>query len=136
VFEIVMGNTGLVADTSSAVAGVRERKERYPDKYDKLFKEAEDLSYKAKNAIESADLKLIGNLMNENHRLLQNNEVSCKELDLLVDLAIKEGALGAKLTGGGLGGNMVALTPGKELQERVARAIEKRGFSALRTSVG
>ncbi len=134
--EIVMGNTGLVADTSSAVAGVRERKERYPDKYDKLFKEAEDLSYKAKNAIESADLELMGNLMNENHRLLQNIEVSCKELDLLVDLAIKEGALGAKLTGGGLGGNMVALTPGKELQERVAQAIEKRGFSALRTSVG
>jgi mevalonate kinase len=134
--EIVMGNTGLVADTSSAVAGVRERKQRYPDKYDKLFKEAENLSYKAKNAIEGADLKLIGNLMNENHRLLQDIEVSCKELDLLVELAIKEGALGAKLTGGGLGGNMVALTPGRELQERVARAIEKRGFSALRMSIG
>lgn len=134
--EIVMGNTGLVADTSSAVAGVRERKQKYPNKYNKLFKEAEDLVYRAKDAMENSDLELIGNLMKENHRLLQSIEVSCKELDFLVNLAVKEGALGAKLTGGGLGGNMVALTPDKQLQEKVARAIEKEGFSALRTRIG
>lgn len=134
--EIVMGNTGLVADTSSAVAGVRERKQKYPNKYNKLFKEAEDLVYRAKDAMENSDLELIGNLMKENHRLLQSIEVSCKELDFLVNLAVKEGALGAKLTGGGLGGNMVALTPDKQLQEKVARAMRKEGFSALRTRIG
>jgi mevalonate kinase len=57
-------------------------------------------------------------------------------LDFLVDLALKHGALGAKLTGSGLGGNMIALTPGKQLQERVAKAIEKEGFEALRTTIG
>jgi mevalonate kinase len=74
--------------------------------------------------------------MNENHRLLQEIKVSCKELDHLVDLARTQGAFGAKLTGGGGGGCMTALTPGKELQEKVAAAIEKEGFEVLRTKIG
>ncbi|MDI6820106.1 MAG: mevalonate kinase [Candidatus Hodarchaeaceae archaeon] len=134
--EIVMGNTGMVADTAAAVAGVRERRERYPEKYDKLFKAAEGLARDARRAVEDFDLRELGRLMDENHKLLQGIEVSCKELDFLVELARKHGALGAKLTGGGLGGNMVALTPGKELQERVAKAIEKEGFEVLRTRIG
>jgi mevalonate kinase len=134
--EVVMGNTGLVANTKAAVAGVRERKEKYPEKYSKLFKEAEELAHKARIALETHDLKTVGELMDENHKQLQVIEVSCKELDFLVDLARGRGALGAKMTGGGLGGNMVALTPGKDLQERVARAMEKEGFETLRTRIG
>lgn len=134
--EIVIGNTGIVADTSKVVAGVRERKERFPEKYAKIFREAEDAVHEAREALESFDLKRVGELMNKNHEQLQAIEVSCKELDFLVELSRREGALGAKLTGGGCGGNMVALTPGKELQERVARAIEREGFEALRTKVG
>jgi mevalonate kinase len=74
--------------------------------------------------------------MDENHRLLQEIEVSCKELDYLVELAIKEGALGAKMTGGGGGGCMLALTPGKKLQEKVASAMEKESYEVLRTKIG
>jgi len=55
---------------------------------------------------------------------------------MLVDLARNNGAYGAKMTGTGKGGYMVALTPGKDLQERVALAIEKKGFQALRTTIG
>jgi len=134
--EIVMGNTGLVADTKAAVAGVRERKEKNPKKYGKIFKEAENLAHRARKALEGYNLKAVGKLMNENHKLLQEIEVSCKELDFLVNLARKKGALGAKLTGGGLGGNMVALTPGEDLREKVAGAMEKEGFEVLRTKIG
>lgn len=134
--EIVMGNTGIVANTVAAVAGVRERKEKNPEKYDKLFKAADELVHDARKALENFDLKEVGRLMDENHRLLQGIEISCKELDFLVELAKEQGALGAKLTGGGLGGNMVALTPGKDLQERVAGAMEKEGFKVLRTKIG
>jgi mevalonate kinase len=74
--------------------------------------------------------------MDENHRLLQEIEVSCKELDYLVDLARKQGAFGAKMTGGGGGGCMLALTPGKDLQEAVAAAMEDEGFKVLRTKIG
>jgi len=134
--EIVLGNTGLVANTEAAVAGVRERKQKYPEKYDKIFKEAEELAYMAKKAILDYDLKAVGKLMDRNHELLKAIEVSCKELDFLVELARSQGAYGAKMTGGGLGGNMVALTPGKDLQDRVARAIEIEGFEALKTRIG
>ncbi|MEM2999481.1 MAG: mevalonate kinase [Candidatus Bathyarchaeia archaeon] len=134
--EIVIGSTGIVANTKAMVEGVAERKKKNPQKYDALFRQAEVLTFEAKKALQGFDLKKVGELMNENHRLLQEIEVSCKELDFLVDLARARGALGAKLTGGGGGGCMVALTPGKELQEKVARAIEKEGFEVLRTKIG
>jgi mevalonate kinase len=134
--EIVIGSTGKVANTKAMVEGVAERKRKNPQKYDPLFKRAEEIAIEGRKALEAGDLKKVGALMNENHRLLQGIEVSNRELDLLVDIARKEGAFGAKLTGGGGGGCMVALTPGKELQEKVAQAIEKQRFEVLRTKIG
>jgi mevalonate kinase len=134
--EIIIGNTGIVADTKEMVAGVAARKKRNPEKYNLLFKQAEDLASTAKKSLKEFDLRKVGKLMYENHRLLQEIEVSCKELDYLVNLAREQGAFGAKLTGGGGGGCMVALTPGKELQEAVAAAMEKEGFEVLRTKIG
>ncbi|HPR41073.1 MAG TPA: mevalonate kinase [Candidatus Methanofastidiosa archaeon] len=134
--NIVMGNTGVVANTKAAVAGVQERKESFPEKYGKIFRSAEELAIRGREAIKTFDLDALGGLMNENHRLLQEIEVSNGDLDMLVDLARDEGAIGAKMTGGGLGGYMVALTPEDEVQENVASAIEKKGFKVLRTKIG
>ncbi len=134
--EIVIGSTGKVANTKAMVAGVAERKRKNPEKYDPIFKQAENLTYAGRKALESYDLKKVGELMNENHHLLQEIEVSSMELDLLVDIARKNGAFGAKLTGGGGGGCMVALTPSIELQETVASAIEQEGYKVLRTKIG
>ena len=134
--EIIIANTGIVANTKEMVFGVAERKKKYPEKYNPLFKQAEVLVHKARTALEQFDLKRVGELMNESHTLLQGIEVSCKELDYLVKLARDNGAYGAKMTGGGGGGCIVTLTPGKELQEKVASAIEKEGFKVLRTKIG
>jgi mevalonate kinase len=134
--EIVIGSTGKVANTKAMVEGVAERKLANPQKYESLFKQAEALAYEGRKALEANNLKKMGELMNENHRLLQKIEVSSQELDLLVNVARKQGAFGAKLTGGGGGGCMIALTPTTELQERVASAIEKAGFEVLRTKIG
>ena len=134
--EIVIGSTGKVANTKAMVEGVAERKNKNPQKYNSIFKRAEELAYEGRAALEFYNLKKIGELMNENHRLLQEIEVSSKELDLLVDVARKQGAIGAKLTGGGGGGCMVALTPGKELQSKVANAIKSLGFEVLSTKIG
>ncbi len=133
---IIIGSTGMVANTKAMVKGVADRKRAYPQKYELLFRQAERLVYNGRNALEAYDLEKFGDLMNENHRLLQEIEVSSRELNLLVEIARKEGALGAKLTGGGGGGCMTALTPTKELQEKVASAIEKEGFEVLRTKIG
>jgi mevalonate kinase len=134
--EIVIGSTGKVANTKAMVEGVAERKNKNPQKYNPIFKRAEELAYEGRAALEFYNLKKVGDLMNENHRLLQEIEVSSKELDLLVDLARKQGAIGAKLTGGGGGGCMVALTPGKELQGKVASTIKNLGFEVLSTKIG
>jgi len=134
--EIVMGNTGIVADTKVVVAGVKERKEKEPEKYASIFKIAERLAHDARRQLEAFHLEEVGVYMDQNHDLLQQIEVSSRELDTLVDLARNNGAFGAKMTGTGRGGYMVALTPGRDLQERVAQAIEKKGFQALRTTIG
>jgi mevalonate kinase len=134
--EVVIGNTGIVADTKAMVAGVGERKKKHPKKYDTLFKQAEELAFTARKTLERFDLRKVGKLMNKNHRLLQEIEVSCKELDYLVKLAREQGAFGAKLTGGGGGGCMLALTPGKDLQDAIASAIEQQGFKVLKTKIG
>jgi len=134
--EIVIGSTGRVANTKAMVEGVAKRKRENPQKHDPLFKQVEALAHAGRKALEAYDLKKMGELMNENHRLLQEIEVSSRELDLLVDIARKQGAYGAKLTGGGGGGCMTALTPTRELQEKVASAIEKAGFEVLRTKIG
>ena len=134
--EIVIGSTGKVANTKAMVEGVAERKNKNPQKYNPIFKRAEELAYEGRVALEFFNLKKIGDLMSENHRLLQEIEVSSKELDLLVELAKAQGAYGAKLTGGGGGGCMVALTPGKELQGKVASAFTTAGYEFLATKIG
>lgn len=134
--EIVIGNTGIVANTKEMVAGVASRKKENPEKYNLLFGQAEELTFKARTALRDFDLRRVGNLMSENHHLLQLIDVSCVELDHLVELALAHGAYGAKLTGGGCGGCMVALTPSKELQEQVALAIRDEGYDVLRTKIG
>ncbi len=134
--EIVIGSSGKVANTKAMVEGVSDRKKKNPEKYNSFFKQAESVAIAGRKALENYDLKKIGDLMNENHRLLQEIGVSNKELDFLVDLARKQGAFGAKLTGGGGGGCIIALTPGKGLQGQVLSAIKSLGFEVLSTKIG
>ncbi len=134
--EVVMGNTGLIADTAVVVGGVRQRRDREPEKYATIFERSERLVQEARKQLVEFNLEKLGSYMNENHALLQQIGVSCRELDALVELARENGAIGAKMTGTGHGGYMVALTPGKDLQERVANAIERKGLQVLRTKIG
>ncbi len=134
--RIVMGNTGITANTKAAVAGVRERREQFPEKYAEIFRQATELSQNARAALDAYDLEEVGRLMNLNHDLLLQIEVSHPNLNTLVDIARKEGAIGAKMTGGGLGGYMVALTPDAETQDRVAEAMKAAGFDAHKTMIG
>jgi mevalonate kinase len=134
--RIVMGNTLLTANTEAAVAGVRRRKGEQPAKYEAIFASSRDLVQRARAALERYDVAELGRLMDENHALLQQLEVSHPKLDGLVAIARENGAVGAKMTGGGLGGYMVALTPEKAVQDNVAAAMEKAGFKALKTTIG
>jgi len=107
---IVLANTGIHSLTREVVGEVRSKREFEPERIDALLSEIGQIALKAREKLVQMDLKAIGSLMNENHALLQQLGVSCLELDRLVDIARKAGALGAKLCGSGKGGNMVALT--------------------------
>ncbi|HWU37419.1 MAG TPA: hypothetical protein VN203_07175, partial [Candidatus Acidoferrum sp.] len=134
--EVVIGDTGIIANTKAMLAGIAERKNSAPTHYDRLLKSAQQIADEAMAGLEALDLNGLGRLMDRNQSLLEEANVSCSELNLLIKLCRNAGALGAKLTGAGGGGCMLALTPGKELQERVASVIETNGFQALRSRIG
>ncbi|MCX6804024.1 MAG: mevalonate kinase [Candidatus Diapherotrites archaeon] len=134
--EIVIGNSGLTALTKEVVGDVKKLKDANPAEMQKIFDEYIMLEEKAKKALKSYDLKKLGQLMNKNHELLQKITVSCKELDAICETARTAGAYGAKMTGTGRGGLTIILTPGKELQEKVAKAIQAKGYETIKTVIG
>lgn len=134
--EVVLADTGIFHNTAEIVEMVRAQKEQEPQKYQKIFKEYKEILYPARKFIENTKWKEVGELMDKNHSLLQKMNTGCKELDLLVDVSRKAGAYGAKLTGAGLGGNVLALTPGKVLQEKVAKSCRKEGFKTYKIKIG
>jgi len=134
--HIVIGNTGVAANTKEVVEGVRRRREKYREEFDRIFSNAEELAYTAKKALENGNIKEIGSLMNMNQEMLRRIGVSCKELEFLIEIALNNGALGAKLTGSGKGGNMIALAIDENMQNRIANAMGKEGFSTIKTMVG
>ena len=89
-----------------------------------------------RKAFEADDLIKVGTLMTGNHQILIDMGLSHDVLVHLCNMALDMGALGAKVTGGGRGGYMNALTPGKDLQEKVATAMEKEGYKVIRATIG
>ena len=74
--------------------------------------------------------------MDKNQELLKQIGVSCQEIEDIVKTAKEAGAFGAKLTGTGRGGYVLLLTPGKKLQEKVAKEVKKLGYKTLKTEIG
>jgi len=134
--EIVIANTGVTASTSKVVAEVKQRREEQHKKFDQIFGNYRQLVVKARKALIENRLEKLGKLMDENQELLRQIDVSSSELENLINIAMNQGALGAKLTGTGRGGNMVVLTPGKELQEMVYDVFTKKGYTAWKTLIG
>ena len=125
--KIVYASTGITSSTTTVVGDVRAKKEADPAWFDDLLAKYVALAEKGEKALEDGDITALGQLMDENHGLLQQLTVSCKELDDLVDAAKKAGAIGAKMSGTGRGGLMLALTPTDEVKDAVAEALEKAG---------
>lgn len=131
-FTIVIGDTGIASPTRLAVGDVRAGWQADTERFEALFDEIDAVVQAARRAIEVGDAAALGPLMNANHRLLQAVGVSSPELDALCQAARDAGAAGAKLSGGGRGGNMIALAPAGRA-ETIASALLAAG--AVRTVV-
>jgi len=134
--EIVLGNSGVTADTSKLDDHVQAQRVKDPELFKKRLQKITEQAFEMKKALENYDLATVGRLMTENHKILIDMDLSHETLIYLCDKALELGALGAKVTGGGRGGYMSALTPGKELQDKVASAMEKEGYKVIRATVG
>lgn len=125
-FTLVIGDTGIPAPTKQSVGDVRRLWTKNNLRMEQVFDEVAQISLMARRIIESGQPEMLGDLMNQNHAFLQEMTVSSPELDALVRAARKAGALGAKMSGGGRGGNMIALvTP--ETAEPVSRSLLMAG---------
>ncbi|MCI0519910.1 MAG: mevalonate kinase [Chloroflexi bacterium] len=125
-FTMVIGDTGVASPTADSVAAVRRAREADPARYEFLFAAAGGIARKARQAIEAGETRRLGAMMEANQGLLQEIGVSSPELERLIAAALEAGAWGAKLSGGGRGGNMIALAPeGKA--EKIQRALLAAG---------
>ena len=132
---IVVGNTGITSNTTKVVEDVKRLREGDPMKFRRISDEYLRIAEDAEKAMSGNDLPEIGRLMNVNHALLREIGVSCSEIEEMVGAALNAGALGAKLTGTGRGGLMIALvTDGTK--DRVASAIAKKGYRTEITGIG
>ncbi|MCJ7699813.1 mevalonate kinase [Candidatus Bathyarchaeota archaeon] len=135
---LVIGDTGVERSTRIQVEKVRETMDSFPQITDPLRKAAREIVLRAVTALQENDLETLGRLMNINHALLYGIGVSDESLEWLANAARKAGALGAKLTGAGGGGCMIALARPEKL-ENVSEAIMRAGgspFIAKKTDEG
>jgi mevalonate kinase len=129
-FTVVIGNTGIASPTKIAVGDVRTGWAAEPARYEAWFDQIGNLAQQAREAIESGAIDRLGLLMDQNQSLLQNIGVSSVELERLIGAAKAAGAAGAKLVGGGRGGNMIALVDNSN-REAVATALKNAGAASV-----
>ena len=125
-FSLLIADTGIPSPTSSTVGDVRRAWREDPERFEGLFEEVGRLVREARQAIEAGPVEGLGLLMDRNHGLLQAIGVSSAELDGLALAARQAGALGAKLSGGGRGGNLIALVTA-ETADSVDKALLAHG---------
>ena len=134
--DLVLANTGITADTTKLDGITKAAEENDREGFARDLQTITEQSHEMKGSIETGDLKNVGRIMTENHKILIEMGISHEKLIYLCDKALSMGAYGAKLTGGGMGGYISALTPGKDLQEKVASAIEAEGYKVIRATIG
>jgi len=132
--HLLVADTAVSSSTKEVVGDVRRQWQEDPAAFNAIFDGCGRIARAARQAIETGDLVAVGRLMNENHQLLQMMTVSCAELDKLVTAAREAGALGAKLSGAGRGGNMIALVA-SETAGAISAALRNAGARSVLTSI-
>ncbi len=134
-FTLLIADSGASTPTKVSVGAVRSAWQDEPQRYEQLFAQIGDLAKQARKAIEAGDNKQLGPLMDRNHELLQQLDVSSPELDTLVAAARQAGALGAKLSGGGRGGNMIAMVPAEKAKAVADALLGAVAIGVIQTTV-
>lgn len=128
--HLLVADTGVSSSTKAVVTDVRNSWQANPERFERIFDSCAEVAVAGRTAIQSGNQHEIGRLMTRNQALLVEMTVSSPELNHLVESAINAGSLGAKLSGGGRGGNMIALvTP--ETEETIHNALSRAGARSI-----
>lgn len=127
---LIIGDTGVERSTRIQVEKVKRNVESFPRIVEPIMKSAREIVLRAVDALKEDDFETLGALMNMNHALLYALGVSDESLEWLINAARKAGSLGAKLTGAGGGGCMIALSRDDGI-DRVSEAIQRAGGRPL-----
>ncbi|KAG5497529.1 hypothetical protein JKF63_03793 [Porcisia hertigi] len=121
---LVVVSTGISASTTKVVSDVRKMREREPEKFQRLCDSYTRIVSQARGALQKGDLQCVGQLMNANHNLCREIGVSCPELESIVQACRACGALGAKLSGTGRGGIVVALAASSKQRDTIVKGLK------------
>lgn len=132
---LVIGDTGIKHNTGDLVSSVRKLKEAGQMAFSGLMSQSKDICNQAILALGNGNIEHLGMLMNENQLLLERIGVSHEKADDLIDVARRAGALGAKITGAGGGGAIIALASSKAESEAIAEAIKAAGQGAFEVEI-
>ena len=132
---LVVANTGINHSTSDLVVGVKKFRDRNEILFKTLLKHASDICLQACTAIESGKCDKIGELMNENQIILQQLGISHGKVRDIIDICSKAGAIGAKITGAGGGGAVIALAAGKQESTKIVSRIKEAGYQSFEVEV-
>lgn len=133
---LVIAHSGESSSTKEIVAMVARQREAETQRVDEAFGAIAALVNNAKLAVEAGDLKGLGQLLDLNQMLLAGLMLSTEKIEELCRVAREEGALGAKLTGAGAGGCMIALAKDEADAERIRDALAKRSPLTLVAMAG
>jgi len=125
--SFVLADSGIAGSTAEAVGAVRARRDADPELMDAMLSRLAEVAENSVSDLAAGDHQLIGARMREAHELLNSIGVSSPALNSLVQAATDAGALGAKLTGGGLGGCIIALADSPEHAEALGSALREAG---------
>jgi mevalonate kinase len=131
---LCVGNTGRASSTRSMVEGLARLREREPERVDRSFEDVRAMVHGARIALEAGDRVGLGRLMDRNQTLLEGLSLSTPEIETMCGLARGAGALGAKLTGAGGGGCVVALVPSTAVADAVLEAWKHEGLEGFSAS--
>jgi mevalonate kinase len=123
---LLIADSGIAAPTKETVGDVRRGWQANPAQYERWFDQIADIASASRQAIEGGDMPTLGMLLNQNQTILAQLGVSSPRLERLIQAARRAGALGAKLSGGGRGGNIIALVASDAI-EPVQRALQFAG---------
>ena len=135
-FHLVIADTGIASSTAAVVSDVRRAWESDRLVYEGIFDDIGEIAAAARRAIVSGNMDALGPLMRANQRLLRRLDVSAPELERLIAVAEEAGAAGAKLSGAGRGGNLIAVVEYQNV-EAVKEALLAAGAAGtVITQVG